>query len=363
MSHRESVVCRAVSGCHVLFFGLFAYLLLVSRKKKKTFTLTIIHQPSIFQTLGLSNDDPLELPVVYDFFCGAGGFSEGARQAGCKVVWACDNDKNSLDTHTLNHPTTEHILCELPLPREEWPFPTDGSRFHAHFSPPCQAFSTINSTHRSDGDRDGATALVKWSVDTALACGATTWSLEQVPSSVVIKVLEDAKTRHPSRVAYAKVQFSLLGVPQMRKRVIAGTPHLVAYLLRCCDRSKQRPVTSVIPKPRGDFIRNSANWVSAKRNGVGGRIRYEKARVTDNCHRVSKPSPTILAHRELSWITVKGEEWWQCWMRPREMALLQTFPKSYKWPKGTKRGMRQVGNSVPPLVAKLIMKATTKRVP
>ena len=28
---------------------------------------------------------------VIDLFAGAGGFSEGAKQAGCKVVWAANH--------------------------------------------------------------------------------------------------------------------------------------------------------------------------------------------------------------------------------------------------------------------------------
>ena len=45
---------------------------------------------------------------IYDFFAGAGGFSTGARQAGCRVVYACDNNADALATHKRNHPEAEH---------------------------------------------------------------------------------------------------------------------------------------------------------------------------------------------------------------------------------------------------------------
>ena len=41
---------------------------------------------------------------VFDLFCGAGGFSQGAVQAGHRVVFACDSDPESIATHERNHP-------------------------------------------------------------------------------------------------------------------------------------------------------------------------------------------------------------------------------------------------------------------
>ena len=41
--------------------------------------------------------------TVIDFFCGAGGFSEGFRQQGFKVVMGIDIWRPAIDTHNLNH--------------------------------------------------------------------------------------------------------------------------------------------------------------------------------------------------------------------------------------------------------------------
>ncbi|MDZ7586241.1 MAG: DNA cytosine methyltransferase, partial [Patescibacteria group bacterium] len=40
---------------------------------------------------------------VIDFFCGAGGFSEGFRQQGFDIVQGIDNWQPAIDTHNLNH--------------------------------------------------------------------------------------------------------------------------------------------------------------------------------------------------------------------------------------------------------------------
>ena len=37
-----------------------------------------------------------------ELFCGAGGFAEGARQAGFKHIWATDNHKDSCHTFKNN---------------------------------------------------------------------------------------------------------------------------------------------------------------------------------------------------------------------------------------------------------------------
>ena len=50
---------------------------------------------------------------VIDLFCGCGGFSEGARQAGAKIVLAIDNWEKALKIHKIHHPDTEHWDIEL----------------------------------------------------------------------------------------------------------------------------------------------------------------------------------------------------------------------------------------------------------
>ena len=319
-----------------------------------------MRQPSLFQSLGIARpaardaapDGRLE---VYDFFAGAGGFSEGARQAGCAVVWVCDNDPLALKTHAVNHPRAEHRLADLPLPRTEWPFPTDGRAFHAHFSPPCQKFSQLNAANRKEGDRDHAKNLVTWSVETALASGATSWSLEQVKSRHIVALLEAVKRRHPGKVEWAALDFAELGVPQTRTRLIAGPPELVAALMRRRSKANVRSARSAIAKPRGTYIRNSKHWVSSSKD-ASGKITYVKAGWGDHCFSLDRPAPTVVAARGLNWITRTDAG---TYLHPRlnqaEYAALQTFPPTYRWPDTEQHAQQQIGNAVPPLVATLLL--------
>lgn len=48
-----------------------------------------------------------------DLFAGAGGFSTGARMAGCSVVWAANHWPLAVEWHAANHPETEHVCQDL----------------------------------------------------------------------------------------------------------------------------------------------------------------------------------------------------------------------------------------------------------
>ncbi len=43
-----------------------------------------------------------------DLFAGAGGFTEGARLAGARVVWAANHWPLAVQYHQTNHPDTWH---------------------------------------------------------------------------------------------------------------------------------------------------------------------------------------------------------------------------------------------------------------
>ncbi len=48
-----------------------------------------------------------------DFFCGIGGSSTGLVNAGWQVKLAANHDQTAINTHSANHPGTEHICADL----------------------------------------------------------------------------------------------------------------------------------------------------------------------------------------------------------------------------------------------------------
>ena len=84
--------------------------------------------------------------AVIDLFCGMGGFSQGAIEAGAKVVLAVDLWDEALSVHAKNHLDTpikrmtlgekyhfSLIKCEVKKWRKL------GYHVHIHGSPPCRS--------------------------------------------------------------------------------------------------------------------------------------------------------------------------------------------------------------------------------
>lgn len=295
---------------------------------------------------GVDNDTE-----VWDLFCGAGGFSCGARSAGIKVAFACDADDDAMSVHEANHPEAVHWVCSLPC---NLPFPTDGRKYHLHGSPPCQRFSTASGQvgNHEEFVRESEN-LVRWYIDTALSCGATSWSMEQVAAPKVISILEEKKKIAPRVVDFDVFNLSMLGVPQTRRRVIAGTPRIIAKLRRQCMVKRPNRVCDFILNCKGTHIRHAKNW---KKSTVceDGTIKYEKATWTDLLTPITKPSPTVVASRSLSWVSVKEGRAEHCTLSKSDFAALQTFPKGYKLPESKAVALRMIGNAVPPFVAELM---------
>ncbi len=47
--------------------------------------------------------------TAVDLFAGAGGFSEGARAAGVRVLWAANHWPAAVQVHANNHPAPAHV--------------------------------------------------------------------------------------------------------------------------------------------------------------------------------------------------------------------------------------------------------------
>ena len=291
---------------------------------------------------------------VIDLFCGCGGFTTGAVMAGCSVSLVCDNDFEALDCHKKNHPECTHSNAPLPMDID---FPTDRI-FHLHGSPPCQKFSLAGVKSRHEGDCERPGRLIKWFLETAIASGAHSWSMEQVATPKVVDIVNEVRDRHVSLVSYAIINFQDLGVPQSRKRLICGPPWLVAGLVRRCGNIRQRSVQDVL-EPRGKYIRNGSHHVG-KRHGkafIGNTgPRYFKASWIQHCKPVTRPSHALLANRFLSWVWREDGHVHHTPLNIREMATLQTFPARYTWPDNRCLSMRLIGNAFPPEVAMEIMR-------
>ena len=280
-----------------------------------------------------------------DLFCGIGGASQGATEAGLPVLLAVDSCKQMLHAHAQNHPGAKHVCAELPaLPRALLP---SKGRWHLHGSPPCTTLSCLNKS-ATDAERAQGLALVTWYLEFALASGATTWSMEQVPVREVVDAVREVARRHPGRVDHCIVDCSRLGVPQTRRRLIAGTPALVDKLrLR---RSARRAVQDVIARPRGTHTRPEITASSPVRKLGGVRVRRRRVIAWDEmCRPISDPAHTVTAKNGLRWAS-PGSGTQPFKMNLGELLSLQTFPPAYKLGCSKTCAMRGIGNALPPRV-------------
>ena len=90
---------------------------------------------------------------VIDFFCGAGGFSEGFRQAGFDIIFAVDKWEAAVNTYKGNKPTVnvvqDDVIRIAELNDEEFEKLVPDSEIIIG-SPPCQAFSNSNKSGKAD---------------------------------------------------------------------------------------------------------------------------------------------------------------------------------------------------------------------
>jgi DNA (cytosine-5)-methyltransferase 1 len=176
--------------------------------------------------------------TVIDFFCGAGGFSEGFRQAGFNVIWAVDKWQPAVDTHKENHSDCETI-CDDVIKISLLP----DIAFHSLVpdsdviigSPPCTFFS--NSNRSGNGDKSKGKEVIKayLRIVARKMCKKNSslkyWILENVP-----KAQSHIKSKYSSKDLGLDGNFELIvktehakeynakyyGVPSNRIRYFCG---------------------------------------------------------------------------------------------------------------------------------------------
>ncbi|KAG9301204.1 hypothetical protein G9A89_012587 [Geosiphon pyriformis] len=100
-----------------------------------------------------SNGKNLAKIFVGDLFCGCGGLSLGAKQAGFSLKWAIDIDHNACLTYKHNHP--ESFVFEEPI--ENFLNRLDDQWFNVEVllaAPPCQGFSNANTRGTREGRKE-----------------------------------------------------------------------------------------------------------------------------------------------------------------------------------------------------------------
>ena len=162
-------------------------------------------------------------PSVVDVFSGAGGLSEGFRQAGFTILAGSDNDPDALATFSTNFPEAEAILGDIRVDHVKER--VLDAACHATVlvgGPPCQAFSQVrNHTRMIDDPRNALYREFVGILSTALP---PAFVMENVTGMDQMGVREqissDLSLDNEYEIRAQVVDAADFGVPQTRKRLL-----------------------------------------------------------------------------------------------------------------------------------------------
>ncbi|MGV9001601.1 MAG: DNA cytosine methyltransferase [Candidatus Saccharimonadaceae bacterium] len=321
--------------------------------------------------------------TAIDLFSGAGGLTQGLKQAGFNVVGAVENTKTYAESYALNHPKTnlKHIdITQLnPTAYAEELGLKPGELDLLAGCPPCQGYSTIGTRNRGQRN-DPRNELIYEVLRFAIAFQPKTIMMENVPAldkderlQKLVKELESIGYIIDHKV----LKMSHYGVPQARRRMILLGSRMgnIEVVKQELDTDKMTTVRQAISflrvvgtsgdplhdmtEKRTDKIKKFISMVpknGGSRTDLADEFQLECHKRTNGFKDVygrmawDKPSPTItggcispskgrfLHPEENRSITL------------REAALLQTFPKDYKFSFSSgKQGVAMmIGNALPP---------------
>jgi DNA (cytosine-5)-methyltransferase 1 len=354
----------------------------------------------------------LTRPVVVDYFCGGGGFTRGALDAGASVACGIDCDERAEATYTSveNNRNADGSAVPFVLARVEELEPKAVQDCLAGYPghptifvgcPPCQPFTNLRTTkgEHTDSSRDALRAFVNH----VEALSPDFVIVENVPGIRARKygeIWEDSVRRLKEagyRVRYEVVNAARYGVPQKRLRtlLVASLPeygetpwpeetHTPASYRTVQDAFEEADLCALEAGQAcaGDPLHAAAKLsdlnlerIRAIRKPGGNRMEWPE-RLQLACYRDhdghtdvygrmdwKAPAPTLTT-RFVSLSNGRfGHPEEDRAITPREGALLQTFPPGYKFLDQRSRDMKviHIGNAVPPRLAGSFVGAICER--
>ena len=159
---------------------------------------------------------------VLDLFCGAGGLSEGFRQAGFSIVAGIDHDPDACATYSLNFPGAMTVNGDLAdrVIRSQVVDVSAGVDVIVG-GPPCQSFSQVRNHDRDVADpRNRLYREFCYILD---LLRPRAFVMENVPGLAQLhiqqRIAEDLTLRGEYAVSVHIVNACDFGVPQTRKRL------------------------------------------------------------------------------------------------------------------------------------------------
>lgn len=346
----------------------------------------------------------IEQPTLFavDLFSGAGGLSIGAEKAGITIRFAVEKDEHAAETFSHNHPNAEMIKLDI---REVDPLKhVDKDVFIVFGGPPCQGFSTSNTKTRNSQNTNNylfyeflrfvKELRPKWflfeNVEgiTSYENGGTIEKIKELFGEIGYVTVESVLCASDYGVPQDRNRFIMVGnriginfeFPEKSKRKITVGEALED--LPSLDNGDQfyelpyaKPLeecTEYVRTIRGNQNYAKQNLVSRNQNYVIERYKHigpgqnwkaipdklmQNYSNKNNCHSgiykrldPTKPSVVISNYRKNMLI----HPYQHRGLSVREAARLQSFPDNFIFKGCLSHIQQQIGNAVPPLLAKAI---------
>lgn len=341
--------------------------------------------------------------IGIELFSGAGGMATGAKQAGVNICIAVENNAYAAQTYMKNHIDTTVVIDDIENVTE-FRFNKKNEPVVLFGGPPCQGYSYSNRKTRNSQNPKN------WLFKEFLRCAKLImpdWiimenvpGLKRMDNGFFLKAICDDLHELGYTPNFKILNAVDFGVPQKRERlfIVASKSGIVFEFpegnfinthLTVKDAISDLPIltngsmekelsykTSALSKYakmlRGNSKRVKQNYVSKNSDIVVERYQYIKqgnnwkdipeklmANYKDysRCHssiyrRLKEDEPAVIISNYRKSMIIHPTE--NRGLSVREAARLQSFPDSYEFVGSLDQKQQQVGNAVPPLLAKAI---------
>ncbi|WP_127717663.1 DNA cytosine methyltransferase [Halobacteriovorax sp. HLS] len=339
-----------------------------------------------------------------DIFAGAGGLSCGLELAGLNCLLGIDYDKYAMQTFAKNHRKAQAFCGDIrKLQKKELLEKLDGNPVHLVVGgPPCQGFSTVGLGNPDDMRNtlflefcrvvritkpyfviiENVTGLLAkknedtlqnifkkfkslgYDMDVQVMSSQNYGVPEKRRRTILIGTRINVEIEFPKKthdVVIAKTHRPSMTVGDALSNLATKSGEFLNHDLDSAHLKSKIEKKRIARIPEGKGIRYEADekkyftpslklgvdWKNLREN----RFRQTKYQRLDR----SLPSPTIMTHRHSYFHPVEDR-----YLTQREAAALQSFPNNFEFMGPLSAQWRQIGNAVPPLMAKAIGKSILK---
>ncbi|MBI5002089.1 DNA cytosine methyltransferase [Candidatus Woesearchaeota archaeon] len=297
-------------------------------------------------------------PRILDLFAGCGGFSQGFMQAGCEVIAFVEQWQPAVATFQQNHPSAQLIGTDITKIKND-----DLLKYYKKIDiiiggPPCQGFSLCGNRD----PKDKRNQLYKHFLRFVEVIEPIYVVLENVHGLLTMRDTDGEKIIHKIverfiendySVTYKILDAANYGVPQHRKRLF-----IIARKMKwfSSEHLSKKTVADAL-----DDLTNQENVLNGHEFFTPTQETIQKIRNLKQGERMSlkfntsrqrlfadKPSRTILTK------PIYIHPFYNRFLTARELARLQSFPDNFLFCGSKIDKVKQIGNAVPPLLAKKI---------